>query len=94
MQPITRSLLRFELLIVPGFRWDEKIHGGAETLLIIVEDMDGEIILFHNSFVLRQRYAEDEHSFTLTIPIFEPVAPNYYISVVSDYWLHRSHSSI
>jgi hypothetical protein len=25
------------------FRWDEKIHGTAETFLIIVEDVDGEI---------------------------------------------------
>jgi pre-mRNA-splicing helicase BRR2 len=53
-----------------------------------VEDVDGEIILFHDSFVLRQRYAEDEHNVTLTVPMFEPVPPNYYISVVSDRWLH------
>jgi len=38
--------------------------------------------------VLRQRYAEDEHSVTLTVPMFEPVPPNYCISVISDHWLH------
>jgi hypothetical protein len=63
---------------VPDFRWDEKIHGTAETFMIIVEDVDGEIILFHGSFVLRQRYAEDEHNVTLTVPMFPP---NYYISI-------------
>jgi pre-mRNA-splicing helicase BRR2 len=88
VQPITRSLLRIDLSIVPDFRWEEKIHGGAETFLIMVEDVDGEIILFHDSFVLRQRYAEDEHNVTLTVPMFEPVPPNYYISVISDRWLH------
>lgn len=88
VQPITRSLLRIDLSIVPDFRWDEKIHGGAETFFIIVEDADGEIVLFHDSFVLRQRYAEDEHNVTITVPMFEPVPPNYYISVVSDRWLH------
>ncbi|KAJ7285982.1 putative RNA helicase [Mycena rebaudengoi] len=88
VQPITRSLLRIDLSIVPDFRWDDKIHGGAETFLILVEDVDGEIILFHDSFVLRQRYAEDEHNVTLTVPMFEPVPPNYYISVISDRWLH------
>ncbi|KAJ7125480.1 putative RNA helicase [Mycena crocata] len=88
VQPITRSLLRIDLSIVPDFRWDEKVHGGAETFLIMVEDVDGEIILFHDSFVLRQRYAEDEHNVTLTVPMFEPVPPNYYISVISDRWLH------
>ncbi|KAF9267488.1 Sec63-domain-containing protein [Marasmius fiardii PR-910] len=88
VQPITRSLLRIELTIVPDFRWDEKIHGGAETFWILVEDVDGEIILFHDSFILLQRYAEDEHNVSFTVPMFEPVPPNYYISVVSDRWLH------
>ncbi|KAF5318824.1 hypothetical protein D9619_010989 [Psilocybe cf. subviscida] len=88
VQPITRSLLRIDLSIVPDFRWDEKIHGTAETFIILVEDVDGEVILFHDNFVLRQRYAEDEHNVTITVPMFEPVPPNYYISVVSDRWLH------
>ena len=88
VQPITRSLLRINLSIVPDFRWDEKIHGTAETFLIIVEDVDGEIILFNDNFVVHQRYAEEEHSITLTVPMFEPVLPNYYISVISDRWLH------
>ena len=88
VQPITRSLLRIDLSIVPDFRWDEKIHGTAETFLIIVEDVDGEVILFNDTFVLRQRYAEEEHNVTLSVPMFEPVPPNYYISVISDRWLH------
>jgi pre-mRNA-splicing helicase BRR2 len=88
VQPITRSLLRIDLSIVPDFRWDEKIHSSAETFLILVEDVDGEIILFSDTFILRQRYAEDEHNVTITVPMFEPVPPNYYISVISDRWLH------
>jgi pre-mRNA-splicing helicase BRR2 len=88
VQPITRSLLRIDLSIIPDFRWDEKIHGSAETFNILVEDVDGEVILFHDSFVLRQRYAEDEHNVTITVPMFEPVPPNYYISVISDRWFH------
>jgi pre-mRNA-splicing helicase BRR2 len=87
VQPIARSLLRIDLSIVPDFRWAEKFHGTTETFVIIVEDVDGEIILFHDSFVLRQRYAEDEHNMTLTVPMFEPVPPNGYISIISDRWL-------
>ncbi|KAH8113460.1 Sec63 Brl domain-containing protein [Phellopilus nigrolimitatus] len=88
VQPITRSLLRIELSITPDFRWDEKVHASAEQFEIMVEDVDGEIILFHDTFVLSQRYAEDEHNVSLTVPMFEPVPPNYYISVVSECWLH------
>jgi len=87
VQPITRSLFKIDLSIGPDFRWDEKIHGTTETFLI-VEDVDGEVILFHDSFVLQQRYVEHEHSVTLTVPMFEPVPPNYYISIISKHWLH------
>ncbi|KAG1902400.1 DNA polymerase theta/eta [Suillus fuscotomentosus] len=88
VQPITRSLLHIDLSIAPDFRWDEKTHGTAEMFLIMVEDVDREIVLFNDSFVLRQRYAEDEHNVTTTVLMFEPVPLNYYISVVSDQWLH------
>ncbi|KXN92593.1 Pre-mRNA-splicing factor brr2, partial [Leucoagaricus sp. SymC.cos] len=87
-QPITRSLLRVDLSIIPDFHRDEKIHGGAETFIILVEDVDSGVILFHDNFILRQCYAEDEHNVTPTVPMFEPVPPNYYISIISDRWLH------
>ena len=91
VQPITRSLLRMDLTITPDFQWDERVSGAAESFWILVEDVDGEIILFHDTFVLRKRYAEGdntEHQVTITVPMFEPVPPNYYVSLVSDRWLH------
>ncbi|UZJ56862.1 hypothetical protein CBS101457_006182 [Exobasidium rhododendri] len=86
-QPITTSLLSVQLTITPDFQWDEKIHGGAQAFHILVEDVDGEIILYHDIFLLRQRFAEEEHSVTFTVNMTTPVPPNYYISVVSDRWL-------
>lgn len=87
VQPITRSLLRIDLVVTPDFRWDEKVHGNTQMFWIIVEDVDGEIILFHDQFLLQRRFAEDEHTVTFTIPMFEPVPPNYFVSVVSNTWL-------
>ncbi|EDR04135.1 uncharacterized protein LACBIDRAFT_304718 [Laccaria bicolor S238N-H82] len=88
VQPITRSILQIDLSIIPDFRWDEKIHGMAETILTAVEDVDGELILFPDLFILRQQYAEDEHNITLTVPMFEPISPNYYTYTILDCWLH------
>ncbi|KAG9017453.1 DEIH-box ATPase [Tulasnella sp. JGI-2019a] len=88
VQPITRSLMRMDLTITPDFQWDERYHGTSQIFWILVEDVDGEVILFHDQFALHQRYAEDEHSVTLTVPMFEPVPPNYYVSIISDRWLH------
>ena len=88
VQPITRSLLRIELTITPDFEWDNRVHGTGEAFWIIAEDVDGEVILFHDQFVLRERYREQDHFVTFTVPIVEPQPPNYFISIVSDRWLH------
>lgn len=85
--PLTRSLLKINVTITPDFVWDKDIHGSTQPFWIVVEDVDGEHILFHDQFVLRERFAQDEHFVTITVPISEPVPPNYYISVISDRWL-------
>ncbi|WWC58973.1 uncharacterized protein I303_101518 [Kwoniella dejecticola CBS 10117] len=85
--PLTRSLLKINVTITPDFVWDHDIHGSSQAFWIIIEDVDGEKILFHDQFVLRERFAQDEHYVTITVPISEPVPPNYYLSVISDRWL-------
>ncbi|GAB1311291.1 Pre-mRNA-splicing helicase BRR2 [Madurella fahalii] len=91
VQPMTRSILRVELTITPNFEWDVDVHGLAESFWIIVEDCDGEDVLFHDQFILRKDYAEAEtndHTVEFTVPISEPMPPNYFISVISDRWMH------
>ncbi|KAK9466803.1 Sec63 Brl domain-containing protein [Lipomyces arxii] len=88
VQPITRSLLRVELSITPIFEWDPTVHGNAQTFWLIAEDCDGETILYQDIFIVRREYAGQEHFVEFTVPISEPVPPNYFISVVSDRWLH------
>ncbi|KAJ4416368.1 Pre-mRNA-splicing helicase BRR2 [Gnomoniopsis sp. IMI 355080] len=91
VQPLTRTMLRVELTITPNFEWDEEVHGQAESFWILVEDCDGEEILFHDTFLLRKDYAESEsndHIVDFTVPITDPMPPNYFISVVSDRWMH------
>ncbi|KAJ3296866.1 DEIH-box ATPase [Rhizoclosmatium sp. JEL0117] len=88
VQPITRSLLRIELSITPDFVYDDKVSGPSEMFWILVEDVDSEIVLYHDSFILKHRYADEEHNVTFTVPLFEPLPPNYFISLVSDRWLH------
>ncbi|KAI5838977.1 putative pre-mRNA splicing helicase [Morchella snyderi] len=91
VQPVTRSMLRVELTITPDFVWDVEYHGQAESFWILVEDCDGEDILFHDQFILRRQYAEsenNEHLVEFTVPMTEPMPPNYFITVVSDRWMH------
>ncbi|KAK5939534.1 Pre-mRNA-splicing helicase BRR2 [Knufia obscura] len=91
VQPMTRSMLRVELTITPNFTWDDQLHGTAEGFWIIVEDCDGEEILFHDSFMLRKEFATsemNEHLVDFTVPVTEPKPPNYFITLVSDRWMH------
>ncbi|CAN4101060.1 unnamed protein product [Withania somnifera] len=87
VQPITRSVLRVELTITPDFQWDDKVHGFVEPFWIIVEDNDGEYILHHEYFILKKQYIDEDHTLNFTVPIYEPLPPQYFIRVVSDRWL-------
>nr|POF26016.1 pre-mrna-splicing factor brr2 [Quercus suber] len=91
IQPMTRSTLRVELTLTPNFEWDDTVHGRAESFWILVEDCDGEDLLFHDQFLLRKDYTVSEnnqHTVEFTVPITEPMPPNYFITVVSDRWMH------
>ncbi len=87
VQPITRSLLKVELTITPDFQFDEKVHGNVESFWILVEDVNGENILHYQYFLLKSKYKSEEHSVSFTIPISDPLPPQYFIRVVSDRWL-------
>ena len=90
VQPVTRSMLRVELTIAPNFEWDDVLHGTSQSFWIIVEDCDGEDILYHDTFVLRKDYAQsemNEHLVEFTVPITEPMPPNYFVTLTSDRWL-------
>ena len=88
IQPITRSILRVELNLVPDFEYDTKVHGYVQLFHIIVEDVDGENILHHEMFLLKNTGAEDEHTVVFTVNIMDPLPPSYFIRVLSDRWLH------
>lgn len=87
VQPITRTILSFELTITPDFQWDDKVHGYVEPFWIIVEDNDGEYVLHHEYFLLKKQFIEEDHTVNFTVPIYEPLPPQYFICVISDKWL-------
>uniref|UniRef100_A0A453R8X1 RNA helicase n=3 Tax=Aegilops tauschii subsp. strangulata TaxID=200361 RepID=A0A453R8X1_AEGTS len=87
VQPITRTVLGFELTLTPDFQWDDKIHGYVEPFWILVEDNDSECILHHEYFTLKKQRLNEDHTLNFTVPIYEPLPPLYFIHVVSDKWL-------
>ncbi|KAG7298292.1 hypothetical protein JYU34_017890 [Plutella xylostella] len=86
-QPVTRASLRLTLTITPSFQWDEKIHGQSEAFWVLCEDVDSEVILHHEMFLLKSKYCEQEHTVTIYVPLFEPPPPQYFLRIVSDRWI-------
>ena len=75
-----------DLSITPDFDWDEK-GPGAEGWWVVVEDQDCEIIL-HSEFTVIRRSQSDQHTvLAFTVPISEPLPPQYFVKVISDTWL-------
>nr|NVI75519.1 lethal (3) 72Ab [Cucujiformia] len=87
IQPITRAMLKVELTITPDFQWDDKLHGQSEAFWILVEDVDSEVVLHHEYFLLKSKYSQDEHLVKFFVPIFEPLPPQYFLRIVSDSWI-------
>lgn len=50
-------------------------------------DVDRENILHHEYFLLKRSFSEDDHVLKFFVPVFEPLAPHYFIRAVSDRWL-------
>ena len=61
-----------------------QVHDYAVLFWILVEDVDGEKILHHEPFLLKQQYADKDHTVAFTVPIKDPLPPNYFIKVISD----------
>lgn len=88
VQPLTRSLLRVQLVILPDFEWSAKYHGSSMRWWITVEDTDGERLLYAEPWTLRARDMDHDSVVVFYVPLLDPMPPVYYVRVVSDNWLH------
>jgi len=88
VQPITRSMLKVELTITPDFTWEVKVHDYAQLFHVMVEDVNQEQILHQEAFMLKMDGADSQHFVSFSVPVMDPLPPNYFVRVVSDRWLH------
>mmetsp|Transcript_36533 Transcript_36533/g.88227 ORF Transcript_36533/g.88227 Transcript_36533/m.88227 type:complete len:2300 (-) Transcript_36533:2494-9393(-) len=88
IQPITRSLLRVDLSLMPAFKFDVNVHGYVQLFHVIVEDVNCETVLHHEFFSLKSSSADEEQNLVFSVPILEPLSPAYFVRVLSDRWLH------
>lgn len=87
-QPITPSLLRVQVEVIPQWTWNTAIHGNSELFIVLIEDCDGEKILFSDNLTIFKSHIGKDHLVEFTVPILEPLQPNYFITLISEKWLH------
>ncbi|GJP66452.1 hypothetical protein CLOP_g23384 [Closterium sp. NIES-67] len=91
ISPITRTVLQVTLYVTPTFQWKERFHGNSQRWWIWVEDSENEHIYHTEYFILSKKMmAQGTHTLSFTIPIFEPLPPQYYVRAISDNWLSSS----
>ena len=91
VQPITRALMRVDVTLTPDYTVeDEKgVEADSSTLFwVIVEDVNGEKILHAEPFNLSRWQLHHDHELVFTVPLLDPVPPQYFLRVVADRWLH------
>lgn len=71
----------------PALLHYHQVHGAVEPFWLVVEDADGEVVLFHQYWLLRRSLAEEEHSLSFTVPVSEPLPPQYFVRMMSDRWI-------
>ncbi|XP_073143681.1 DExH-box ATP-dependent RNA helicase DExH14 [Henckelia pumila] len=89
VSPITRTVLKVDLIVTPEFVWKDRFHGTVQRWWILVEDSENDHIYHSELFSLTKRMAKgDPQKLSFTVPIFEPHPPQYIIRAISDSWLH------
>jgi len=88
IQPVSRSLVNIHCSVQSDFAWNDEVHGRSQHFWLIVEDADSENILAKLQFSLQRYQLSSKLRFLFSVPMFEPMPPQYYVHAVSDQWLN------
>lgn len=83
-------MLRIRVTVVGNFRWNDRVHGKtSESFWIWIEDPESNFIYHSEFFQLSRKAAitKEPQELVLTIPLKDPLPPQYYIRAISDTWL-------
>eukprot|EP00536_Pseudo-nitzschia_multiseries_P002204 jgi/Psemu1/322449/estExt_fgenesh1_pg.C_290027 len=86
VQPVTSSVLKFQIELSPDFEWQGRWHGGAVFFWLWIEDAQSERIYHQEQVMFTKKTYPDSVNLEMYIPTFETSA-QYIVRVVSDSWV-------
>ncbi|XP_036325635.1 activating signal cointegrator 1 complex subunit 3 [Rhagoletis pomonella] len=90
LQPITRTVLRIKIDVWANFNWNDRVHGKVSELFWLwIEDPESNFIYHSEQFQATRKfvYGGKPQQLVMTIPLKEPLPPQYYVRIASDNWL-------
>lgn len=90
LHPITRTVLKIRVTILADFKWNDRVHGkSVQNFWIWIEDPENNYIYHSEFFQLtkKQVIRQESQEIVMTIPLKDPLPPQYYIRAMSDTWL-------
>ncbi|EGW35791.1 uncharacterized protein SPAPADRAFT_131497 [Spathaspora passalidarum NRRL Y-27907] len=87
VQPISSKFLRVQIEAVPEWSW-MSVHGSQEMFMVFLEDCNGNQLLHHEEFVVKQQNINKVHVVEFIVPVSEPLIPNFVVSFISNKWVN------
>ncbi|OBA20593.1 Sec63-domain-containing protein [Metschnikowia bicuspidata var. bicuspidata NRRL YB-4993] len=87
-QPISPTMVRVLVDVYPEWEWNWKIHGSSESFLLLVEDCDGEQILYDEIVKITPKTVNRGFAVDFTVLTPDPLPPAMFVAFSSEKWLH------
>lgn len=87
--PLSRSLLKLDIGIAKDFDYNDQLHGPVILFWVMIEDADGENILHYEPLLVKNDVCA-RYNISCTVPLMDPLAPQYFIRIIADRWLHSN----
>jgi len=89
VQPITASIIRINITLIPCFSWSDKVHGDSQPFWIWIEDTENQFIYHSEYYMLTKRLHNSKEPIVISciIPIPNPPPSQFFLHYISDRWL-------
>lgn len=85
--PITRTVMRLEVVLYPSFKWNDQYHHGAESWWVWIEDEESAESYASEYYTVTKWRMAEVGRMSLLFPVSDPLPSRLFLRVFSDRWI-------